>query len=69
MSYDSNDVKQVEKKKDIAELNAQSDVDDLISIMRTEHGRRFMWELLKRCHVFHSSYIVCLLYTSDAADE
>lgn len=42
---------------DIAQRDQQKRADaDLKSIMSTEEGRRFMWRLLSKSNVFHSSF-------------
>lgn len=57
MAYDANDPKQVEKAKKQAEIDGALKLDEIRKVMQSAPGRRWMNELLERCHCFHTSFI------------
>lgn len=50
------DEEQVKARTEAAKRRARIAVEDMVAIMNTVGGRRFMWGLLADTHMFHSSY-------------
>lgn len=48
--------KQVKARTEAAQRRARIAVEDMVAIMTTPAGRRFMWSLLADTHMFHTSY-------------
>ena len=52
-SDDKNQVKQASKDEKLARIR---ELEDVVAVMDTEAGRRFVWRLLSRAGVFTSSF-------------
>ena len=50
------DKKQVDKRREEVEYNKTCNDLDLTTVLSTANGRRFLWNLLAKCRVFHSCY-------------
>lgn len=50
------DPKQVKNSKERAELLREQELRDFGVIVSTREGRRYVWNLLKRCHIFTTSW-------------
>ena len=54
--YNSADKKQVKEKKQEAKNSQEVAIEDLQWQMSDPRGRRLMWQLLERTHVFQTSF-------------
>lgn len=50
--YDSTNVEQINHKRNKARRKISEAESDLRAVMKTPHGRRFIWGLLERCQTF-----------------
>lgn len=57
MGYDANDEKQVKKARKQAEIDAAMRLDTIRNIMSTPPGRKWIYEMLERCHCYSTSFI------------
>lgn len=46
----------VAKQNEIDRIRLQKEIDDLTWLMNDKRGRRFMWRLLNRAHIYESSF-------------
>jgi hypothetical protein len=51
------DPKQVKRAKQKERLAAKREQDDLVTVLSTVQGRRYLWGLLADCGVFRLSYV------------
>lgn len=54
---DTGDVKQVNKKKSKRQAKRDQELDDLRHLLDTAGGRNFVWRLLQKCGVYHTSFV------------
>lgn len=54
--YNASDKSQVAAARKAAEERRRQELNDVRRIMHTEEGRRFMWGLLSRAHMYHTSF-------------
>ncbi len=53
-TLDIGEEKEVKKKTKRYKLIRENELVDLNQILNTPFGKRFLWRLLERCHIFHS---------------
>lgn len=58
MTDNAIDPAQVKKRNRKAKDQETQDTADLLAILGTEHGRRFLWAELARCRVFMTAFHV-----------
>ncbi len=56
MSYNANDRKQIREAKKASRLDDRARQATISSLMSTNLGRQYVYNLLSRCHVFSSSF-------------
>jgi hypothetical protein len=56
MQTNAADEQQVKEAGRKNKFGRERDLDDVLSIMNTKQGRRFIWRLLSFCKVFESSF-------------
>ena len=54
--YNAADEGQVKVRKRKADLQAERAKNDLISVMQTDYGRRFLWNLISDAGVFSNTF-------------
>lgn len=48
------DEAQVKEASNKEKRGREREIDDLVSILSTKHGRRFYWRMLTECKTYHS---------------
>lgn len=49
------DSKQTKGRKKKHELAREGELEDMRVLMKTPSGRRFIWRVLSKCHMFHTT--------------
>ena len=57
MAYNADDPEQVKKAKKRAEQEEALKNDVIKNIMSTPAGRAWVYELLNRCHIYHTPFV------------
>ena len=52
---DVGDEKQVRRRRSIADLAREREVEEVRTLLSTRGGRAFVWRILGWCHVYHSA--------------
>ena len=58
MPYNADDPKQVKKAQKQAELDEALKLDVIKAVMGTIPGRKWIYELLDRCHLYHTPFLL-----------
>jgi len=56
MGYDANDEKQVKKARKQAEIDKAFELDVIKGVMQTIPGRKWVYTLLNRCHIYSTPF-------------
>lgn len=57
MAYDANDAQHVKKARKQAEIDDAMRFDVIRNVMSTLPGRKWIYELLQRCHCYSTSFV------------
>lgn len=57
MAYNADDKKQVNKARADAELDTALRLDVIRNVMTTAAGRKWIYDMLERCHCYSTSFI------------
>jgi|TARA_R100000501_G_C2579957_1_gene83577 hypothetical protein len=52
---DVGDPKQFLSKEQKIKLRRERDLDDMNQVMKTSYGKGFIWRILEKCHMFHTT--------------
>lgn len=57
MGYDANDEKQIKKARKKAEIDEALKLDVVKSVMQSSIGRSWIYDMLDRCHAYHTPFV------------